>query len=127
MWGAIAPGLRPNLDTPEFSNIHYRPGRVKETAPHAMRLPREFVAYMAKKVLKKLSDAGLIQFDQPDYVTEVITRVMLDEMSVEDRINEEVRMILEQHGEKMKEYGATYDEAFKVVKQQLVRERKVIL
>ncbi len=92
-----------------------------------MHLPREYVAYMAKEVLKRLSAAGLVQYDQPGYVTEVIAQVMLDEVTVEDRINEEVRKILEQHGEKMKQYGASYEEAFKVVKRQLVRERKVIL
>lgn len=92
-----------------------------------MHLPREYVAYMAKQVLKRLSGSGLIQFEQPGYVTEVIVQVMLDEVAVEDRINEEVRQILAQHGEKMKQYGATYEEAFKVVKKQLVRDRKVIL
>ncbi len=92
-----------------------------------MHLPRAYVAYMAKEVLKRLSAAGLVQYDQPGYVTEVIDQVMLDEVTVEDRINEEVRKILEQHGEKMKQYGASYEEAFKVVKRQLVRERKVIL
>jgi hypothetical protein len=100
---------------------------VKEAAHRAMQLPREYVGYMAKEVLKRLIAAGLIQFDQPGYVTEVMTQVMLDEMSVEDRINDEVRKILEQHGEKMKQYGASYEEAFKVVKKQLVRDRKVIL
>ena len=92
-----------------------------------MHLPREYVAYMAQEVLKRLSTAGLVQYDQPGYVTEVIAQVMLDEVMVEDRINEEVRKILDQHGEKMKQYGASYEEAFKVVKRQLVRERKVIL
>lgn len=92
-----------------------------------MQLPREYVVYMAKQVLKRLSGAGLIQYEQPDYVTEVITQVVLDEMSVEDRINEEVRKILEQHGQEMKRMGASYEEMFKKVKKQLVRERKVVL
>jgi hypothetical protein len=92
-----------------------------------MQLPREYVVYMAREVLKRLSAAALIQFEEPGYVTEVISQVMLDEVSVEDRINDEVRKILEQHGEKMKQYGATYEDAFKVVKKQLVRDRKVIL
>ncbi len=92
-----------------------------------MHLPREYVAYMAKQVLKRLSAAGLIQFEQPDYVREVITQVMLDELSVEARIDEEVRKILEQHGAKMKEVGASYEEMFKKVKKQLVRDRKVVL
>ena len=92
-----------------------------------MHLPREFVAYMAKQLLKRLNGAGLIQFEQQEYVTEVMLQVMLDELSVEDRINDEVRKILEQHGDAMKKFGATYEEAFKVIKRQLVRERKVVL
>ena len=92
-----------------------------------MHLPREYVAYMAKQVLKRLSAAGLIQFEQPDYVREVIAQVMLDELSVEARIDEEVRKILEQHGAEMKEVGASYEEMFKKVKKQLVRDRKVVL
>ncbi len=92
-----------------------------------MHLPRDYVSYMARQLLKRLNAASLIQFDQPEYVTEVVLQVMLDELGVEDRINDEVRRILEQHGDKMQHYGATYEEAFKVVKKQLVRERKVIL
>lgn len=92
-----------------------------------MQFPREYVAYMAKQVLKRLSAAGLIQFEQSDYVTEVMTQVMLDELGVEDRINEEVRKILEQHDEQMKLMGASYEEMFKKVKKQLVRDRKVVL
>ncbi len=34
-----------------------------------MQFPREYVAYMAKQVLKRLTKAGLIQYDQPEYVT----------------------------------------------------------
>jgi hypothetical protein len=92
-----------------------------------MQLPRDYVTYMAKQLLKRLVAAGAIQFEQPEYVNEVILQVMLDEMTLEDRINDEVRKILEQHGDKMKQYGATYEEAFKVVKRQLVRDRKVVL
>ena len=92
-----------------------------------MHLSREYVGHMAKQVLKRLSSAGLIQYEQPDYVNEVITQVMLDELAVEDRINDEVRKILEKHGEEMKQVGAAYEEMFKKVKRQLVRDRKVIL
>ncbi|HUU13799.1 MAG TPA: DUF507 family protein [Terriglobia bacterium] len=92
-----------------------------------MQLSREYVAYLAKQLLKRLTAAGLIQYEQPEYVTEVITQVMLDELTVEDRINEEVRKVLEAHSGEMKEMGASYEEMFKKVKKQLVRERKVIL
>lgn len=92
-----------------------------------MHLPREYVAYMAKQVLKRLRERDLIEYDQPDFVTEVMTQVMLDEVGVEDRLNDEVRKILEEHGEEMKRMGASYEEMFKKVKKQLVRERKVVL
>jgi len=92
-----------------------------------MQLPREYVAYMAAQILKRLTAAGLIQYEQPEYVNEVMAQVMLDELSVEDRINDEARKILEEHGEEMKQVGASYEEMFKRVKRQLVRDRKVVL
>jgi hypothetical protein len=92
-----------------------------------MQFQREYVAYMAKQVLKRLNDEGLITYDQPEYVTEVINQVMFEELSLEDRINDEVRKILEEHGNQMKELGASYEDAFKAIKKELVRQRKVIL
>lgn len=92
-----------------------------------MYIQREYVAYMAKQVLKRLREQKLIEYEQPEYVTEVVTQVMLDEVGVEDRLNDEVRKILEEHGDEMKRVGASYEEMFKKVKKQLVRERKVIL
>lgn len=92
-----------------------------------MHLPREYVAYMAKQVLQRLRSQKLIEYEQPEYVTEVVTQVMLDEVGVEDRLNDEVRKILEEHGEEMKRMGASYEEMFKKVKKQLVRDRKVVL
>jgi len=92
-----------------------------------MHLPREYVAYMAKQLMKRLTTAKLVQYEQAAYVTEVVSQVMLDELLVEDRINDEVRKILEQHGDEMKRVGASYEEMFKKVKKQLVRDRKVTL
>ena len=92
-----------------------------------MQLQREYVAYMTKQLLKRLTAANLIQYDQPEYVNEVMFEVMIDELTVEDRINDEARKIIEQHGEQMKFYGATYEEAYRAIKKQLVRERKVVL
>ncbi len=92
-----------------------------------MKLPREYVAYMAKQVLKRLSAEHLIQFDQTVYVHEVITQVMLEELSIEDHINQEVRKILEEYDEQMKQMGVSYEDMFRKVKRQLVRERNIVL
>jgi hypothetical protein len=92
-----------------------------------MQFQREYVTYMAKQVLKRLTEDGLITYEQPEYVTEVINQVMFEELSLEDRINDEVRKILEEHGNQMKELGASYEDAFKAIKKELVRQRKAIL
>jgi hypothetical protein len=92
-----------------------------------MQFPREYVGYMAQQILKRLSADRLIEYDQPDYVKEVMTQVLYQELSVEDRINDEVRERLQQIESEMKEAGASYEEMFKKVKRQLVRERKVVL
>lgn len=92
-----------------------------------MNLPREFVSYMAKKTLDRLADQHLIEYEQPEYVIEVVTQLMWEEIAVEDRINEEVRKILHEQSEEMQRMGASYDEMFKKVKNHLVRERNVVL
>lgn len=92
-----------------------------------MRLPREYAAYMAKEVLKRLTAEKLIQYDQEAYVQEVMAQVMLEELSVEDHINDEVRKILDSYDGQMQEMGVSYEEMFKKVKRQLVRDRNVVL
>ena len=47
---------------------------------------------------------------------------ILEELSLEDRINEEVRVILDAYQEDMRRTGASYAEMFKKVKQELARE-----
>lgn len=92
-----------------------------------MQLPREYVHYLSKELMKRLTDQGLIQFEQPEYVNEVMLQVVLDELTVEDRINDEARRILEEHSDQMKRFGATYEDAFKAIKKQIIRERKIVL
>jgi hypothetical protein len=92
-----------------------------------MQLSREYATYMSKELMKRLTEQGLVQFEQPEYVNEVMLQVVLDELTVEDRINDEARRILEEHSDQMKHFGATYEDAFKAIKKQIIRERKIVL
>lgn len=92
-----------------------------------MQLHRDYVTYMSRELLKRLTKEGLIQFDEPEYVNEVMLQVVLDELTVEDRINDEARRILEEHSDQMKYFGATYEDAFKAIKKQIIRERKIVI
>jgi hypothetical protein len=92
-----------------------------------MLLSRDYVSYMAKEVVKRLVAAKMIETKNVENVTKQVRQVMADEVTVEDRINEEVREILSRYSDEMKRTGVSYQEMFKKVKGQLARERKIIL
>ena len=73
-----------------------------------MLLSRDFVGYMAKEVMKRLVAAKMIETKNVENVTQTVRQVMADEVTVEDRLNEEVREILSKHSDEMKRVGASY-------------------
>ena len=92
-----------------------------------MLLNRDFVGYMAKEVVKRLVAAKMIETKNVDELNQRVRQVMADEISIEDRLNEEVREILSRYSEEMQRTGVSYQEMYKKVKGQLARERKLIL
>jgi hypothetical protein len=92
-----------------------------------MLLSRDFVGYMAKEVVKRLVAAKMIETRNVEGVTQAVRQVMADEVTIEDRLNEEVREILARYSDEMRRTGASYQEMYKKVKGQLARERKLIL
>jgi hypothetical protein len=70
------------------------------------------------------------QFIEAENVAEVAAAVnnsLLEELQLEDRINDEVRLVLEQYQDEMQRAGASYQEMFKKVKNELVRKYKAVL
>jgi len=92
-----------------------------------MLLSRDYVGYMAKEVVKRLVAGKMIETKSVENLTTQVRQVMADEVTIEDRLNEEVREILSQHSEEMRRMGVSYQEMYKKVKGQLARERKLIL
>ena len=92
-----------------------------------MIFSREYVGYLGRKTVERLIEAKMIKTGQFKAAEERVTAAILEELALEDRINEEVRVILEQIQEDMRRSGAEYSEMFKKVKQQLVRKYKVVL
>jgi hypothetical protein len=92
-----------------------------------MLLSKEYVGYLAREVTKKLLEGEFISAPKLASLTERVNNALLEEMSVEDRINDEVRVILEAYSEEMRRTGANYQEMFKKVKNELVRKYKAVL
>ncbi len=92
-----------------------------------MLLLRDFVAHMANEVVKRLVEGGQIETKAAPAVVNRVRQRMMEELTVEDRLNDEVREILIAHQDEMRRTSVSYQEMYKKVKQQLARDRKLIL
>jgi hypothetical protein len=92
-----------------------------------MLIVRDYVAHMAKEVVKRLVEGGHIEIKDAAALANRVRLRMVEELTVEDRLSEEVRQILIEHQDEMRRTGASYQEMYKKAKQQLARDRKLIL
>ena len=92
-----------------------------------MIFSREYIGYLGKKTVKHLIEAKFITTSNLPLTEERVTAALIEELSLEDRINEEVRVILEAYSEEMRKSGAQYAEMFKKVKNELARKYKAVL
>ena len=92
-----------------------------------MIFSREYVGYLARHTVKHLIDAKMIRTNKLSVVEERVNAALLEELSLEDRINEEVRLILDAYQDEMHRTGAAYAEMFKKVKIELARKYKAVL
>ena len=90
-----------------------------------MLLTRTFIAYLARELTRRLGKTSLeIRDEQP--LRERFESVLVDELSLEDEINTEVRELLNQYADYMRNQKIPYQEMFQRVKRQVLNERKMI-
>ena len=92
-----------------------------------MIFSREYIGYLARKTVKHLIDVKMITTSDLKATEAKVAEGLIDELSLEDRINEEVRVILEAYSDEMRKSGAQYAEMFKKVKTELARKYKAVL
>ena len=90
-----------------------------------MLLPKEFVAYISRQLVDRLTPQT-IEISNAQAAAETISHVIVEELMVEDRLNEEVREILSQYADYMRREGVSYQEMFRRIKNTLVAQRKVV-
>ena len=90
-----------------------------------MLLPREFVAYLSRQIVRRLSP-GTIETHSPEKVTELVHSIISGELDAEDKLNDEVRDILEQYSDYMRREGVSYQEMFRKAKNALVQQKKIV-
>ena len=92
-----------------------------------MIFSRDYIEYLARRTVKHLIDAKMVTASDLKAVESRVNTALLEELSLEDRINEEVRVILDAYSEDMRRMGAQYAEMFKKIKGELTRKYKAVL
>jgi hypothetical protein len=124
-WAFQAKSLKQTGVAVSLPVLHYLFQNGQST--RTMLLSKEYVGYLAREVTKKLIGGELIETKATPAVTEKVHAAMLEELSLEDRIHDEVRVILEAYSDEMRRSGANYQEMFRKVKSELVRKYKAVL
>ena len=93
-----------------------------------MRITKEFVETLSKKVVCSLKDKDLIIWEETiDKLETIVAGIIIEDLMVEDRLNEEVKTLLESKTEEYERSMMDYGRVFQMVKSKLVRERGLIL
>jgi len=93
-----------------------------------MRIPKSWVPIMAKRIIDNLIARELITPKIPvEKLIERADAILLEELMVEDRLNDEVRVLLKKHETDIERNRMDYRKLFELTKQKLVKERNLVL
>lgn len=90
-----------------------------------MLLAKDFVAYLSRRLVQRLSPV-YIDTANPQGLAQQIGDVIIEDLSIEDKLNDEVREILEQYTDYMRKEGVSYQDMFRKIKSTMVTQRKII-
>jgi hypothetical protein len=93
-----------------------------------MKLRRDVVNYLAKKIVNHLDEKEIIEYEcDHDSIVGVVEHAIVEDLMVEDKLNEEVKEILREQETEIDENNINYRKVFQMVKNKLARERGLIL
>jgi len=92
-----------------------------------MRMTHEQIDVIAFRVIRDLSKLGLIRVENAAEAEGRMSGIVVEELNVEDRLNDEVRDIMRTYDDQIRRADVQFHEMFKVIKSKLARERNIIL
>lgn len=92
-----------------------------------MRLNKKLIEIIAFNIANQLREKELMDVTNLESVVEGIEKVIIEELSIEDKLDEEVRQLLAKHMSEIQKENADYHEIFRKTKMKLAKERNLIL
>ncbi len=93
-----------------------------------MKVPKGWASILAHDIIEELYKKKLIELKAPkDKVTAVTGQLILNELSVEEKLNKEVNDLLKKYDSEIEKGRLDYRKLFEITKQKLAKERNIIL
>jgi len=93
-----------------------------------VRIPKHWVPVISLRIVDALMKKDLIEPTIPhDQLVAETEKLIMHELTEEDRLNEEVRQLLRKYESEINKGRMDYRKLFEMTKLKLVRERNVIL
>ncbi len=92
-----------------------------------MRLNKGQIEHLVSVILRNLTREGKIIVEDRTHLLEEVTLFMTDEFQKEDRLDQEVREILNKHMEKIRKENIEYQTMFRMIKTKLAKEKGIVL
>lgn len=90
-----------------------------------MLLAREFIGYLSRQLVNRLSPL-YFETSNPAVAAGIIEEIIEEDLSVEDKLNDEVRDLLDDYTDYMRRENVSYQEMFRKIKNQLLAQKKII-
>lgn len=92
-----------------------------------MRLNKTQIEHMAFIIVRNLlKEEKIITENKNDLIAD-ITNLITDEFQKEDKLDQEVREILNKHMEKIRKENIEYQTMFRMIKTKLAKEKEIVL
>ncbi len=92
-----------------------------------MRLRKQQIESITNTISEELTKSESIRCNDIEELKAKIRKIITDDLMVEDKLNEEVHKILEEHSSEIRQGSIEYHKMFRLVKEKLAKDRNIIL
>jgi hypothetical protein len=93
-----------------------------------MRIPKGFIPVLAREIIDELLRKDQIELKSSrNQVLALVEELILEELMVEDRLNQEVREMLKQYDAEIEKGRLDFRRLFDMTKKKIVKDRNIIL
>ena len=92
-----------------------------------MRLHKNQIEHLAFVIIKNLLKEEKILTENKSKLIEKLEHLIFEEFQKEDKLDQEVRGILNQHMEKIRKDNIEYQTMFRMIKTKLAKEKGIVL